>query len=98
MRSPCYLQIRIMDIPETMLLYQPSRLSNAAGPGVLRLDKVTGLEWRLSAMEVDFIIDFASSKSNISKDLEQALLRLKKSMIAATQDNEKPMETQRLSP
>lgn len=52
----------------------------------------------LSAMEVaaqqlDSIIDFASSKSNISKDLKQALLRLRKSMLAAKQNHAEPMVT-----
>lgn len=45
----------------------------------------------LSVMEVavqqlDSIIDFASLKSSIIKDLKQALLRLHKSMLAAKQN------------
>ena len=39
--------------------------------------------------QLDAIIEFASSKSNISKDLKQSLLKLRKSVLAATQEQDR---------
>lgn len=36
----------------------------------------------VTAQQLDSILDFASSKSNISKDFKQGLLRIRKSAMA----------------
>lgn len=39
--------------------------------------------------QLEAIIEFASSKSNISKDLKQSLLRLRRSVLIATQEQDR---------
>lgn len=47
---------------------------------------------QVAAEQLDVIIEFVKSKSNISKDLKTSLLKLRQSVLAAKQDYEKAKE------
>lgn len=47
---------------------------------------------QVAAEQLDVIIEYVKSKTNISKDLKTSLLKLRQSVLAAKQDYEKAKE------